>query len=373
MLESLGEGLALGLATGTACLASCGPVYAAYLMSEERRGWQPLRVILLLNLGRFVAYVAFGAAMGLLGGYIPVSVRMPLAYAGYLLFSVYLIVSVARIQRACSGCGVSRFMRITRSPLLLGILTGFSLCPAFLIAITGAFETSGALAGALLFTGFFAGTTVYMLPFALFGLLTKVRWITTAARFLAVAVAVYFGVVGVRGLAAELLGGGPGTVEIPGEGASGEGASGETEIFTVTEADTVYVLHFPADTSDHGSEMAGFLERRHGWPPVRLLSADSGGWRRRLEQLPPRAAVIAPLWVDSAGAGPVWRDSLRMRLDSAGARVLALEYVPWCSATPELLVAFLERYSFRTPADGGFVFAVANPEDASECATCPLQ
>ena len=367
MLESLGEGLALGLATGTACLASCGPVYATYLMSEERRGWQPLRVILLLNLGRFVAYVAFGAAIGLLGGYIPVSVRMPLAYAGYLLFSVYLIVSVARIHRACSGCGVSRFMRITRSPLLLGVLTGFSICPAFLIAITGAFEASGALAGALLFTGFFAGTTVYMLPFALFGLLTKVRWITTVARFLAVAVAVYFGVVGVRGLAAELMGGGAGTVETP-----GQGASGETEIFTITEADTVYMLYFPADTADRGSEMAGFLDRRRGWPPVSLLSADSAGWRRRLERLPPRAAVIAPFWVDSAGAGPAWRDSLRMRLDSAGARVLALEYVPWCSATPEMLVSFLERYSFRTPAEGGFVFAVANPEDASECASCPL-
>lgn len=361
MLESLGEGLALGLATGTACLASCGPVYATYLMSEERRGWQPLRVIILLNLGRFVAYVGFGAAIGLLGGYIPVSVRMPLAYAGYLLFSVYLIVSVARVHRACTGCGVSRFMRITRSPLLLGILTGFSICPAFLIAITGAFETSGALAGALLFTGFFAGTTVYMLPFALFGLLTKVRWITKAARFLAVAVAVYFGVVGVRGLAAELFGG-SGTME----------TAGETEIFTITEADTVYVLHFPADAADRGSEMARFLGRRRGWPPVRLLSSDSAGWRRSLERLPSQAAVIAPFWVDSAGRGTGWRDSLRMRLDSTGARVLALEYAPWCSATPELLVSFLERYSFRTPADGGFFFAVANPEDASECATCPL-
>jgi hypothetical protein len=257
-------------------------------------------------------------------------------------------------------------MRITRSPLLLGVLTGFSICPAFLIAITGAFEASGALAGALLFTGFFAGTTVYMLPFALFGLLTKVRWITTAARFLAVAVAVYFGVVGVRGLASE-LGGGAGTME-----AVGQGSSGDTEIFTVTEADTVYMLHFPADTTDRGTEMAGFLDRRRGWPPVRLLSADSGGWRRSLEQLPSGAAVIAPFWVDSAGAGSGWRDSLRLRLDSAGARVLALEYVPWCSATPELLVAFLERYSFRTPTDGGFVFAVANPEDPSECATCPL-
>ncbi len=368
MLESLSEGLALGLATGTACLASCGPVYATYLMSEERRGWQPLRVIFLLSLGRFVAYAGFGAAIGLLGGYISISVRMPLAYAGYLLFSVYLIVSVARIHRACSGCGVSRFMRITRSPFLLGILTGFSICPSFLMAITGAFEASGALAGALLFTGFFAGTTVYMLPFALFGMLTKLRWITTAARFLAVAVAVYFGVVGVRGLAAELFGGGGGTMETAGEG----GASEETEIFTITEADTVYVLHFPADTTDRGFEMAGFLDRRRGWPPVSLLSADSVGWRRRLEQVPPKAAVIAPFWVDSAGAGPAWRDSLRMHLDSAGARVLALEYVPWCSATPELLVAFLERYSFRTAADGGFVFAVANPEDPSDCATCPL-
>jgi hypothetical protein len=369
MLESLSEGLALGLATGTACLASCGPVYATYLMSEERSGWQSLRVILLLNLGRFVAYAGFGAILGLLGGYIPASVRLPLAYGGYLLFSVYLIVSVVRVHKACSGCGVSRFMKVTRSPLLLGVLTGFSICPAFLIAMTSAFETSGAPAGAMLFTGFFAGTTVYMLPFALFGLLTRVRWITTAARFLAVAVAVYFGVVGVRGLASVLSGGGAATA-VQGNGPHSGGDA--TEVFTITEADTVYVIHFPADTSDHGAEMADFLQMRSGWPPVRPISSDSAGWRADLDRLPSLSAVLAPYWVGSAGEGAGWRDSLRTALDTMGARVLAVEYTPWCSATPSLLVSFLERYSFRTGPDGGFVFAVRNPEDASECATCPL-
>jgi len=368
MLESLSAGLALGLATGTACLASCGPVYATYLMSEERRGWQPLRVILLLNLGRFAAYATFGAILGLVGGYIPTSVRMPMAYAGYLLFSVYLIVSVVRVHKACSGCGVSRFMRITRSPLLLGVLTGFSICPAFLIAMTSAFEASGALAGAMLFTGFFAGTTVYMLPFALFGLLTKVRWITTAARFLAVAVAVYFGVIGVRGLASVIsAGGAPRPVQNAEPGAP-EGR----DVFTLSEADTVYVLHFPADTSDHGAEMADFLDARAGWPPVRPIPSDSSAWRSDLERLPSLPAIVAPFWVGSAGEGSGWRDSLRATLDTLGARVLAVEYTPWCSATPSLLVSFLERYSFRVGPNGGFVFAVVNPEDASECATCPL-
>ena len=367
MLESLSQGLALGLATGTACLASCGPVYASFLMSEERRGWQSLRVVLMLNLGRFVAYAAFGAVVGLLGGYIPVAVRAPLAYSGYLLFSVYLVVSVVRIHKACSGCGVSRFMRLTRSPLLLGVLTGFSICPAFLIAMTGAFESSGALAGALLFTGFFAGTTVYMLPFALFGLLTRVRWITAAARFLAVAVAVYFGVVGVRGLAATLLGGPRQQVQ-----PQQEAAEGDLEIFTVTEADTVYVLHIPADSSDHGADMAGFLRRRGGWPPIAEVALDSSQWHRSLNRLPDAAALLGPFWLDSVGGGSGWRDSLRLGLDSIGARVLALEYQPWCSATPQVLVSFLERYSFRTAPNGGFVFGVANPEDASDCATCPL-
>ncbi|HRY61334.1 MAG TPA: sulfite exporter TauE/SafE family protein, partial [Candidatus Fermentibacter sp.] len=74
-LDPLIRGAALGLATGTACLASCGPVYGAYLLSEKRSGPESLRVLLELNLGRFLAYAAFGALFGLLGGSLPVSIR----------------------------------------------------------------------------------------------------------------------------------------------------------------------------------------------------------------------------------------------------------------------------------------------------------
>ncbi|MBD3278167.1 MAG: hypothetical protein GF388_07700, partial [Candidatus Aegiribacteria sp.] len=97
MFEGFGEGLTLGLATGTACLASCGPIYAAYLMGEKREGLQSLWIVLKLNAGRFIAYAIFGALVGMLGGAIPVSVRVPLAYSGYILFAVYLFLSVVRV------------------------------------------------------------------------------------------------------------------------------------------------------------------------------------------------------------------------------------------------------------------------------------
>jgi hypothetical protein len=88
LFEGLSAGLTLGLATGTACLASCGPVYAAYLLGEKRTGLQSLIVILLLNAGRFIAYALFGALVGYLGGSIPASVRVPVACALPLLLGL---------------------------------------------------------------------------------------------------------------------------------------------------------------------------------------------------------------------------------------------------------------------------------------------
>lgn len=200
MFDSLGTGLTLGLATGTACLASCGPIYVSYLMGERRTGLQSLSVILKLNGGRFISYAIFGAVVGMLGGVIPVTVRIPVTYTGYILFALYLILSVVRVRKTCTGCHTGKVLKVTRNPFFLGILTGFSICPAFLIAITAAFETSGPVSGMMLFVGFFMGTTAYMLPFALFGLLTTKDWITKAARMIAVIVAIYFGAMGIRGI-----------------------------------------------------------------------------------------------------------------------------------------------------------------------------
>ncbi|MBN1434552.1 sulfite exporter TauE/SafE family protein [Candidatus Fermentibacterales bacterium] len=370
MLEKLLEGTVLGLATGTACLATCGPVYFSYLLSEKRSGAESVRVILLLSAGRFVSYALFGAGLGLIGGYLTRSARLVLSSSGYILFSLFLVLSVVRISKSCSGCESSGLLRLTRNPLLLGLLTGFSLCPAFLIALTRAFDASGAIAGAVLFVGFFFGTTAYMVPFAFFGLLTGRAWIRTAASGLALLVAVFFMATGVRSLV-RMSTGDESSLVVP------VGDPHEPGVFSATEADTIYVVTLSGYPGDRGAELARDLAMvSSALPPLRVLELDSTALTDGLQPLPELAAVIAPSWVDRRAAEDLerWRLELAQILESRRARVFAVEYEPYCEDRARSVAAFLERFSFRCDPDSGFSFLMLNDLDClpEDCATCPF-
>jgi len=374
MIEALVAGTTLGLATGTACLASCGPVYGAYLMSETRKGLQSLWVLLLLNAGRFFAYAAFGAIMGMFGGTMPASVRVPLAFTGYLLFSAYMLLSVVRIKKNCSGCQTGRFLKITRNPFVLGALTGLSICPAFLIALTSAFESSGPLSGMMYFIGFFAGTTVYMLPFAIFGLLTTKDWITKAARVIAVVVAIYFGAIGLKGLATWLTT--PrdsiAVLEHDHDHAAAEGVS----IYSVVDSDTLYIIQFEGDPEDHGSELA---EQMIGTdlPPLAVIVTDSSSWPSALERVPELSPVITSYWVDPRSGIELlpWQERARTALSDAGMRTFAVQYEPYCADRVTSVESFLASYSFRCDPDSGFSFLMLNTLACAptDCSTCPIE
>ena len=367
MFSGFAEGIGLGLATGISCLASCGPIYLSYLLSEQRSGRQSLVTILMLNLGRFVSYAGFGAVMGLVGGYVPSSLRIPLAYSGYLLFSIYLVVSVLRVNKSCSGCDIPRWMKFTKSPVLLGILTGFSICPAFLIAMTSAFDSSGALNGALLFTGFFIGTTAYMLPFALFGLFSKKKWLNTVARYAAIFVAVYFAIIGIRGLASHFLSSGEVVID------QTENATGIT-IFNAMEEDTLYLITFPAMEDDRGSEMFADLQNAHG-PVITLITADEATSLEKLQSIPELAGVIGPWWMDHRSQSELqpWQEIANTEVQARRFRLFAIEYEPYDSERAGIVYQYLTRYSFRCDPDSGFTFLLTNDTGCStlDCSTCP--
>ncbi len=368
MFTGLVEGAGLGLATGISCLASCGPVYLSYLLSEKRTGSQSLVTILLLNLGRFVSYAAFGAIMGLLGGSIPSSIRIPLTYAGYVLFSVYLVVSTLRVKKACGGCAIPKWMKFTRSPILLGVLTGFSICPAFLIAMTSAFDSSGALQGALLFAGFFFGTTVYMLPFAFFGLFSKKQWLTAVARYAAIFVAVYFAVLGIRGLAEYYLKDEKVIVDAPG------GDQADAGIYNAMESDTLYVLSFPEVEGDRGEDFHGDVSGAQG-PVFVLVEASSENWRERMETIPALSGVIGPWWMDHRSGAELlpWQEEANLMVSEKGFRLFAIEYEPYDSERAGIVFQYLGNYSFRCPEDGGFTFLITSDVGCStlDCNSCP--
>jgi len=200
MIQSLINGWVLGVATGTTCLSTCVPIYIPYLLTEERTGKQSFLIILEITIGRFVAYAGFGALFGLLGSKIPVGSRVIYTSIAYILLSVYLIVSFFRIRRHKNNCSTLKWMKLTKSPLLLGAITGVSFCPAFLIAISSAIDVSGALAGMTLFIGFFFGTSIFLLPLSFLGALSKLANLRKIALIASVFIAIFFIYKGVNGL-----------------------------------------------------------------------------------------------------------------------------------------------------------------------------
>lgn len=188
----IAEGALLGLATGPLCLASCGPVYATYLMQKNRTTLQSCVTLLQISAGRFVTYLIFGCAAGALGTKIALLERDWFTAAAYVLFSVILVISAQRTKKCDEGCHVTGWTRFTEIPFILGMATGISFCPSFLLAVTKAVDHGGMFAGALLFGAFFIGTAIYFIPIVLFGIIGKSYRLRMIARISSCVVALWF-------------------------------------------------------------------------------------------------------------------------------------------------------------------------------------
>jgi len=114
----LGEAFLLGLASGPACVASCGPVVVPSLLAEGA-GWRLNARYLSSFLGtRFVGYLLFAAVAWELGALVspPPAVRT-LIYGGiHVLLGVVLLWyahSIGRVcTHACAGSGLVSIGRV---------------------------------------------------------------------------------------------------------------------------------------------------------------------------------------------------------------------------------------------------------------------
>jgi sulfite exporter TauE/SafE len=186
------EGFLLGLSTGTICLATCAPIYLPYLISEDRSLKKSLGKVMEISAGRFIAYLLFGAVAGWLGSYLPQQQRTLFTGISYILLSIFLVTNAIRTHKAEKQCRVPGWMKVTHSAFMLGIFTGVNFCPSFLIALTKSVDLGGAIGGIMLFMGFFVGTTLFLIPLALGGLLTIVGTVKRVARIVSVLIAVWF-------------------------------------------------------------------------------------------------------------------------------------------------------------------------------------
>jgi hypothetical protein len=209
VVRLLAEGFAVGLVGGTACLATCVPVLLPYLLAEgERPRWDGAALGSFL-LGRLAGYLSFALLAWLLGvtlleGW---ASRALLVGAAYLALGGLLIVyGFRRPPTACAAAPAAGLLARVRSrwptalPAVLGLLTGLSLCPPFLLAVTRAAD-SGGLAGSLaFFAAFYCATSLYLIPLPFAGLLRRRVVVRTVGRLAAGVVGAYFAYLGLIAL-----------------------------------------------------------------------------------------------------------------------------------------------------------------------------
>ncbi len=202
----LGEALVLGLASGPACVASCGPVVVPSLLAESAGLRLNTRYLFTFLGARFLGYLLFAAAAWELGVLVslPPAPRMVLIAVIHVLLACVLLWYAYSAGHTCApSCSGSELVSIgvTRKrgvpgAAALGFLTGLSLCPPFVAAGVRAAELGSVAAALLFFAVFFVGTSIWFVPFVSLGCVARNEAVTTVARMAMVLIAFYYGYLG---------------------------------------------------------------------------------------------------------------------------------------------------------------------------------
>lgn len=197
------EAFLLGLSNGVACIGYCAPVLVPYLIGKPSGIIANASIVARFLLGRLAGYLAFSiiafAFQASLSG--SPSARNGLVGSSYIILSVFLVLYGFR-QRPdstlCAARGSGRFLsRAVRlwpplAPAVLGLLTGLTLCPPFLIAFAAAVDKTSLTGSIVFFMLFFCGTSVFFLPFPLIGSLKRSGILSTVGKLAAGIVGIYY-------------------------------------------------------------------------------------------------------------------------------------------------------------------------------------
>ena len=198
---AFGEALLLGLVSGPACVASCGPVLVPSLLAEGTGVRLHIRYLGAFLSTRLLGYLVFAAVAWEAGSLVSLAAptRALIFAVIHLLLAAVLLRYAFSVGRGCTHSSPTELVTIGPAgshPIpgaaALGFLTGISLCPPFVAAGVRAAESS-TMAGALLFfTIFFLGTSVWFVPFAGLGWLRRNEAVTTVARMAMALIALFY-------------------------------------------------------------------------------------------------------------------------------------------------------------------------------------
>ncbi len=214
--SSAGEALALGLATGPICLASCGPVVVPWMLLQPGNLSARSRQLSVFLAARLAGYLLFGVAAWGAGSALQHAVNGN----SWVFGCVQLLLAAALVsyafgwwpQRRCASAATDGLVQIgssahssRSSAVTLGFLTGINLCPPFLVAGARAAQLGSLTAALLFFALFFAGTAVWFAPMLALGFVEHNPAIATVARIAAVLLACYYGFLGISTLIVRVL------------------------------------------------------------------------------------------------------------------------------------------------------------------------
>jgi sulfite exporter TauE/SafE len=188
------EGLILGLSTGVACIAFCGPILIPYLLTEAHTMKQSFIDVSWFLGGRFIAYVITGFLAGLLGSIIFENELFRKISGGwlYIILAIAMIVyAFYRVKHVCLGESKSGLTAKLKStwphllPVFGGFTSGINLCPPFVLAITQASLTKNITESIFFFIAFFMGTAVYFIPMPFISLFRRKQNFQLIGKFAA--------------------------------------------------------------------------------------------------------------------------------------------------------------------------------------------
>jgi sulfite exporter TauE/SafE len=196
----LTEGFLLGLASGGVCLAYCAPVLVPYLLGEGKPVRSSAVAVGGFLSGRLAGYLAF-AVLAWLTHFALVD---NLPHQKIVTGAATIVLALLLIAYGCAGpsprCRAATTARLGRLPLrspflvpaFLGVITGVSVCPPFLMAFENAAQFSTLRQSLLFFGAFFIGTSVYLAPLPLVGLAGRHEVIRIVGRLASGVVGLFY-------------------------------------------------------------------------------------------------------------------------------------------------------------------------------------
>ncbi|MCX8057851.1 MAG: sulfite exporter TauE/SafE family protein [Spirochaetes bacterium] len=204
------EGFLVGLSTGTSCIMSCYPVLLPFLLSQIKGLKDSSIKWILFIFGRLISYLSVGGIVGISGyyllGYVDPKVQILLKRLSWVLIGLLFITNSIKFlflkedlikfeddnkkdRLKNNRCFLKFPIIFLRKNInlnnerlysfILGFLAGLNICSPFIFAITRVFTfssnsvTQSIFSGILYFFSFFLGTTIFLLPLLLTGLLNN--------------------------------------------------------------------------------------------------------------------------------------------------------------------------------------------------------